>query len=97
VSSLREVGSAIRRVPARISMFFGEVRQRPALAMLFVSTLVTILCSTWSWRVGFLFKTAPDPDSDKTFYTLMLTVFSVTGLVVSLVLPLVFRAFRLPH
>lgn len=97
VKSLREAGGAIRRIPSRMAMFFGELRLRPALSVLFGSTLLSILCSTWPWRVGFLFKTVPNPDSDKAFYTVMLTVYSITGLVVSLVLPMVFRAFRLPH
>lgn len=95
--SLRESGSAIRRIPARMSMFFGEIKKRPTLVVLFASTLVSILCSTWAWRMGFLFKTAPDPGSDKAFYSAMLAVFSATSLVVSLLLPGLFAVFRLTH
>lgn len=92
-----DVLNAMRNVPSRMRMFFGEVRERPQLGGLLLSTLVTIICSTWAWRVGFLFKTAPSPHSSRSTYMQMLTLFSATGLVVGLLLPLLFSAFTLWH
>ncbi|MFD5655210.1 MFS transporter [Streptomyces sp. NPDC127039] len=92
-----DVVDAVRNVPARMRMFFGEVRRRPQLGGLLLSTLVTIVCSTWAWRVGFLFKTSPAPDSGKDTYMQMLTLFSATGLVVGLLLPVLFSSFTLWH
>lgn len=87
----------IRGVPARMRLFFGAVRERPQLGGLLLSTLATIICSTWAWRVGFLFKTAPTSHSSKSTYMQMLTLFSATGLAVGLLLPVLFSSFALWH
>ncbi len=91
------VRATLARIPGRMAMFFGHVRQDRTLILLFASTVLTIICSTWAWQIGFFFQLVPDPGSDKAFFSLMLSVFAITGLGVSLLIPMLFAEFRIGH
>lgn len=87
----------ITRIPAMIGEFFTFAwRDRPLIALL-VSTFLAVLAATWAREVGLFFKLVPQPDSDKSFYTQMLSLAAATGIGASLLLPLLARRFSLGH
>ena len=77
----------LSRTWARICIFWRGVATSPTLVLVFVSTFLTVLCGTWAWQMGVLFISLPSPRSDTWFYSTMLALFAIAGIVTGLVLP----------
>lgn len=87
----------LSRTWARIRLFWSGVATSPTLVLLFFSTFLTVLCGTWAWQMGVLFISIPNPQDDTWFYSAMLALFAVAGIVTGLALPALTDSLSLRH
>ncbi len=87
----------VARTWSRIRLFWSGVGTSPVLVLVYVSTFLTVLCGTWAWQMGVFFISLPDPRGSTWFYSSMLALYAVAGIVTGLVLPALTSALTIRH
>lgn len=87
----------IARTWSRIRLFWSGVGTSPVLILVFVSTFLTVFCATWAWQMGVLFISLPDPRANTWFYSSMLALYAIAGILMGLALPAVTRSLTILH
>jgi DHA3 family macrolide efflux protein-like MFS transporter len=87
----------VARTWSRFRLFWSGVRTSPVLVLVFVSTFLTVLSGTWAWQMGLLFISLPDPHGSTWFYSSMLALYAVAGIVMGLVLPVLTSSLTILH
>ncbi|WP_394367407.1 MFS transporter [Corynebacterium poyangense] len=83
-----ESSSVIRTAVFRVKVFWSGVGTSNTLILIFISTFFAVLCGTWAWRMGTLFISVPNPDSPTWFYSLLLAIYAIAGILTGYYRPL---------
>lgn len=86
-----------RQISHRLVNFWKYLKTTPEMVALFFSTFIAVFFSTWAWQVGLLFKAGIASTQGRQFFSFLLAVYAIVGILVSIVLPYMARVLTFRH
>lgn len=80
-----------------ISQFARFAWKTPDLRRLFIATTLVVFFNTWAWQIGLLLQSESLFYNGEQMYSMYLICFTVFSIIVSMLIPLKFKALRISH